>query len=92
MSSDIFVQKFRWQDIATISDSELSSYGPGADYYYPDGYILKGSSAALYLISYGQKGVFTSGDAYISRGYTWSQFITVPDEVLTHYADGLSLD
>lgn len=92
INPQVFTINFRWQDIAQVSEIEMATYADGDNYRYQDGSALKGSGPNIYLLSYGKKRLFLSPEAYLGRGYNWSQFISVTDEELTHYSSDEDLN
>jgi hypothetical protein len=87
---------YNWGNVITISLTELESYVEGPPLTLPehyksldDGDLVKAPNvAAVYLIENGMKRVFVSGGAFTSRGYKWSDIITVDTLLISQHPDG----
>lgn len=56
-----------------------------------DGYLLKGESPAVYLISNGEKRPFSSGAVFERKGYAWRNIIKISEKLLNQYPLGLPI-
>jgi thermitase len=73
-----------WSDLETISQSILDSLPTGPAI----GFLTKGSSPAVYLVSNNQKFWAPSYDRMQMWGYTWNDIQTIPDATLNRVSDG----
>jgi len=84
--------KFKGKKITKGTTLELNKYIKGSPVLLGDGELLmSNSSAAVYLISQGQKRPFSSGDVFLSLGYKFSNIITVSPQLLAQYPVGDSI-
>ncbi len=88
-SREMFIRNgFSFSNVVSVSPSEMSNYSDGADIVYPDGTLLKGTGAEIYVIEYGNKRLI-SPLSFVNLGYTLSNIITISDSDLTNnYPDG----
>jgi len=91
-SMALFNRYFKWNEVATIDQSEHDWYNAGSTYLYQDGTLLKGSGATVYQIGYGEKHAFTSMAAFTSRGFNWNQIVSVSNSELNNYTTGEPLN
>jgi glycosyltransferase involved in cell wall biosynthesis len=59
---------------------------------YPNGVLLKGSSAAVYLIEKGMKRPFVDGNSFYFYKYKWDRVLIVNDQVLRRYPTGNAIN
>jgi FtsP/CotA-like multicopper oxidase with cupredoxin domain len=82
---------FHWEDIVTISDSELGSLTDGAmvtssDTSRPNGQLLN-ATGGVYFLEEGQKRGITSPLAFDSNGFRWDRIIMVSPVTINSYPD-----
>ncbi len=81
--------KFKNKKIIRVAQTELDTYPTTDPVLYGDGELLKAPlSAAVYVITGGQKKLIASGKVFEDLGYKWSNVITVNTKVLHLYPDG----
>lgn len=81
--------RFKNKKIVKVTPQELDAYPTADPVLYGDGELLKAPlSAAVYVITNGQKRLIASGDVFQSLGYKWSNVITVNKKIINLYPDG----
>lgn len=81
--------RFKNKKIISAAKDELANYETVAPVTFIDGELLKSTiSPAVYLISDGKKRPFSSGEAFLGRGYKWENIIPVSPKVLYLYEEG----
>jgi len=89
ISAEVFKShEFNWSEIETVSEEELDSYAEGEVLNYPDGTLVKGSKAAVYVISEGRKKPIRSAEVFSGLGYKWENIKTIKDAELNQYEPG----
>lgn len=89
VSANLFqAYQFDWSKIAMLNPVELAAFKPGPKLLYPDGVLLKGSAAAVYLINKEQRRHIVSPLVFDKRGYQWSEILTVADAELNEHTVG----
>ncbi len=82
---------FDWGNILVVSDAEVNAVPDGnpldLNIIHPDGTLLKGSGATVYVIENGQKRGIISEKAFLSQ-YKWNEIIELEDNILTRYSNG----
>lgn len=78
----------QWSHVATISQSELNSYPTGSMMSFRDGVLVKGSSAAVYLIENGQRRLISGPAVFEDFGYQWGNVLSVSDATLNAVPQG----
>jgi GTP:adenosylcobinamide-phosphate guanylyltransferase len=74
---EIFLSyNYKWDEIITITDYELSQIPEGPALYMRDGMLIADQNT-VYVIEYGYKRPFGSADVFLSRGYRWEN-VTFP--------------
>jgi len=78
--------KFKYKKIIPVLPAELDSYKTVSPVLFEDGELVKSpNSAAVYLISQGNKKPFISGKDFEDLGYKWENIITISPKVLYLY-------
>ncbi len=81
--------KFKNKKIIPVPPEELNNYKTTDPVLFGDGELVKSSnSAAVYLISNGQKRPITSGKVFEDLGYKWGNIVPVSPKVLYLYPNG----
>jgi len=88
-----------WSDIVIVSIASLSALEEGEAVVFVataqdvrEGSVVKSSdSPAVYLIESAKKRPFTTGQAFESRGYRWSDILVLSPEIIEDYEEGLPL-
>lgn len=70
----------------------VEQYQEGDVLLYPDGYIVKGESPAVYVISEGKKRPIVSESVFLSYGWSWDDVIQTTDKILNFHETGLPID
>lgn len=84
--------KFKNKKIISVSPKELNNYETADPVLFGDGELVKSSnSAAVYLISNGQKRPIASGKIFKDMGYKWKNVIPVSPKVLYLYPNGKAI-
>lgn len=78
-SPQVFESRYRWQDIVTISETEMKSYQEGDPIFFRDGTLISDDNA-VYVIENGFKRPFVSPLAFETRGYKWSNVKKVKEK------------
>lgn len=90
--SDFIGLGFHPEDIVRVTDSELGQYAAGPDVAgptpHPNGMLVKGSGAAVYLLEDSRKRPIASATAFASLGYRWDRIVTVSASELSTYPEG----
>lgn len=90
-SAEVFLSAgHQWSDIEKIGD--LSDFLIGDDVKYPDGYLVKGTSDKVYLITNGQRRWISTGEVFVGLGYQWGDIRIITDTLLSEYELGVSID
>ena len=84
---------YDWDDIITVSESELNLYPQGKNVMAnfsarPNGTLAKGLGPKVYLIENGSKRWITTTAVFIAGGYDWDDIITVSESELNIYLQG----
>ena len=81
--------KFKNKKLIKVTPAELDTYPTTDPVVYGDGELLKAPlSAAVFIVTNGQKRLITSGNVFEDLGYKWSNVITVNPKVIHLYPDG----
>jgi hypothetical protein len=81
--------KYNWNDIVSVSSSELSEYPAGKILTYPDGTLIKKEKRpAVYKIEDGRRKEFTSLALFKATKNKWSDVIVLSGEEFSAYDDG----
>jgi len=83
--------------IITVSNAERDGYANGSDLLCPSGTLLKGTTAAVYVINEDVNGAYTkrlitTPAVFEAAGFSWSNIYTVSDTELGWYAAGSNFD
>lgn len=89
-SARIFLARgLRWSDIRSMDRSQIGSTPVSSlPVFAPDGSIIKGSSATVYLVSGGKKLGLPSLAVFNRLRLSWSNLIMISDSELAGYPDG----
>ncbi len=80
----IFVENaFSFSDVRTVPLAEFALLGTGSEMTYPDGTLIKGSDASVYVIADGKKRPIVSGQDFEALLYNWDHIVFVPDVLIT---------
>lgn len=70
---------YRWSDIITVTQAQLDGYASSDVLSFRDGtLVMKSGSASVFVIEDNKKRHFTSADAFLGLGFSWSNIITIP--------------
>lgn len=69
-SPQIFESSYRWQDVVTVSENEMTSYPAGDHILFRDGTLISDKNA-VYIVVNGQKRPFASPATFEMKGYKW---------------------
>ena len=92
-----YSHNYKWSDVVTISPEELDLIPEDSvipyNVHYRDGNTIKASApmAGVYLVENGIKRAFPNAELFLSRGYKWSDIITVSTTELGLIPDGLAI-
>lgn len=78
-SPQIFESRYRWQDVVTISENEMTSYSTGNHILFRDGTLISDKNA-VYIVVHGQKRPFASPTTFEMKGYKWENVKKVNDD------------
>ncbi|HEV8601392.1 MAG TPA: hypothetical protein VGQ87_02220 [Patescibacteria group bacterium] len=84
--SAFIARHFSFSQIITIPVSE--QYASGSIMDLPDGVLIKGSSATVYLKEQGMLRAFTSASSFLNRGFSFFNVMTVADNDLARENSG----
>lgn len=77
---------YKWENIRTISDRALNAIPElpplSARIVFKDGTLLKGSRAAIYVISSGRRRLIPNGQTFDALGYRWENVQQISDSQL----------
>lgn len=87
---------YGWDAVRTVTDATIASVPTAADLagppcpklLPPDGAIILGSTAAVYLIIGGEKHYIPDPGTFLALGLHWADIDRVPDSVVTSIPDG----
>ncbi len=88
----IFETQFRWENILPTDEYTVSTYPLGAGVKYADGTLLKGSTSSIYVMSNEQKRKIGSPTIFGKLGYRKERILTVSDDLLAAYPNGLGVN
>lgn len=77
----------KFSDVQTVSASLVANSVMDTAVIYPDGSLIKGSSATVYLIVNGQKSGITSLDSFKRLGLSFSNVVKLSDSEIASYLD-----
>ena len=81
-----------FDNVVTVSDSELNSYTQGDDMPVRDGALIKKSETPdVYVVESGQRRPFAAAAEFEAFGYRWFNILTVPSGVLNAVPTGLRI-
>src|SRR3989344_2467066 len=89
-SAALFVAKnFRWDDIRTVSDQELSSYYSQGQYVtWPDGSLIRTEgSGAVYVVQKGFRRWIQTPDVFLALNFRWDAIRSVTLSELSAYPE-----
>jgi hypothetical protein len=77
---------YKWENVRTISDRALNAIPelplPSTNVVFKDGTLLKGSRAAIYVISSGRRRLIPNGQTFDALGYRWENVQQISDSQL----------
>lgn len=83
---------YRWESVETVEDLPLRTIPTGrpltARERYPNGTLLRGSDATVYLLDKGRRCPIPSVQVFLSWGYQWEHVVDIADADLVRYALG----
>lgn len=83
---------FSWDDITTVSQSDLWQYGFEHNVVYPNGTLIKGDLPDVFMIVDGYIRKITSEDIFNGLGLQWHNIIVVSYLELGYYPEGEDID
>lgn len=69
----------------------VEQYSEGAPLLFPDGYIVKGESPDVFVISEGKKRPIESESVFLSYGWSWEDIVVTTDKILSKHETGLPI-
>jgi len=83
---------YRWSDIITITQAQLDGYATGDVLSFRDGtLVMKAGNASVYFVEANKKRHFTSAEAFLGLGFSWSNIHTIPAAELDAIAAGADI-
>lgn len=80
-----------FDNVVTVSDSELNSYTPGENMPFRDGAQIASDTPDVYVVENGQRRPFATAAEFEAFGYRWSNILTVPSGILNAVPLGLRI-
>lgn len=77
----------KWEKAIEISKTILNKISSSGN-IYPDGTLIKGKNAAIYLIDHGRKRLFKSARDFIKGKYQWGKIKTLSDQEVSAIPTG----
>ncbi|MEK7189238.1 MAG: hypothetical protein AAB671_01940, partial [Patescibacteria group bacterium] len=91
-SSAIFHERaFKFSNVRTIAQEQFASLATGSALTYPDGTLVKGDSASVYVVADGKKRPIVSGADFEALLYKWQNIVYVPESLLAAIPEASSL-
>jgi len=88
-SAQIFSNRYRWQDISVISQTEMNNYPEGNRVGFKDGTLISiYGNPAVYVITAGEKRAISSASVFNRMGYSWRKIISVYASEANNYPTG----
>jgi hypothetical protein len=84
-----FAKGLKFTDVQTVSNSQLASVSMDAPVLYPDGSLIKGSDATVYIVTNGQKSGIPSLAVFQRLGLSFNNLALLNDMELASYPDGV---
>lgn len=69
----------------------VEQYAEAAPLLFPDGYIVKGESPDVFVISEGMKRPIQSESVFLSYGWSWEDIVVTTDRILSKHETGLPI-
>ncbi len=89
ISREVFeANKLKWNKVLEITKEQKEKFSQGSELNYPDGTLLKGDGAGVYIIDKGVKRAFKSTDDLNSLGYKAKQIIKIQEKLLNKFSKG----
>ena len=85
----IYTHQFRWENLLTISTTEVDTYPTGTNVTYPDGTLLKAiNGGEIYVLEFGKRRWISAWRIFTSMGYNYNNVIEVSTDELNQYVLG----
>lgn len=88
---NIFITRYRWQDLIGVSNEYLSTYPDGGNQYYTDGILLADSVGKIYVMNNNTKQHISSPAVFEGYGFNWGQPLRATDSELALIPEGEAL-
>lgn len=89
-SPNMLRSQFRWEDLVVNTPVDVDAIPLGAEMTYRDGSLLS-NRGTVYVISDGTRRPIESANAFLQKGYKWSNVIAVSDAELAPHPQGAML-
>jgi len=91
-SKEVFeTHKFKWENVLEVTREQKNKLLVGEKLSYPDGTLVKGEGAGIYLIDQGEKRPIKSADDFQSLNYEWSQIKAISAKEINALSVGKKL-
>lgn len=92
LSEQLFnLRKYNWNNIISLSDRNLAVYSLTNPLPYPEGTLIKGEGAEVYLVENEKRRHITSSILFKNKGFIWDNIIEIKGEELLAHSIGENL-
>lgn len=78
----------KWNKVLEVAKEQKEKFSQGSELNYPDGTLLKGDGAGVYIIDKGAKRAFKSTEDLNSLGYKAAKALKVKENILNKISRG----
>jgi len=78
---------FNWFDVVLANENDLV-LPIGDTLGFPEGTMVKGEKATIYLIEGGKKRPFSNAKVFLQRGYNWENVLKIPNPEILNIQTG----
>lgn len=88
-SREVFeANKLKWSRVLEVTQQQKNKFEQSAELSYPDGTLIKGEGARVYIIDKGEKRAFKSIEDLESLGYKAKKAVKVQEKILNKLSKG----
>ncbi|MFH1509289.1 MAG: hypothetical protein ABIE68_03940 [bacterium] len=84
----VFENRFRWQDIITISTAEMNRYATGPNVLLQDGTLFADESGHIFVMENGKRRHIGSPSIFEGLGYNYGQVKRIPNWIVLLHPGG----
>lgn len=89
-SPQMLESQFRWDDVVVTAPADLAAVATGPKMTFRDGSLLA-FNGTVFVIADGKRRPIESADVFLSKGYKWSNVLSVSGQEISPHPEGSKL-